>query len=229
MEMTAASPEPFVIAIDGPSGSGKSTVGKEVARRLGLRYVDTGAMYRAVALAALRRGMSPTDEAGLAELAQTVELRIETDPEAFTVYLNGEDVSREIRGGEVEALAPHVAQWERVRDRMVRLQREAAGGSGVVMEGRDIGTVVFPGAAVKIFLEASPQERSRRRSAERGTEPPGRVVASMQRRDEADRSRPRSPLQSAPDAVRIDSTSLSIEEVVARVVAEAERAGWRRE
>lgn len=221
--MTRKKIDSLIVAIDGPAGSGKSSVGREVARRLGLRYVDTGAMYRAVALAALRSGIDPDDEGGLAGLIEHLQLKTETANGPFRVSVNGEDVTVAIRQADVDAAVSQVAQWGKVRERMVRLQRQIAHGGGIVMEGRDIGTVVFPNAQVKIFLDASAAERARRRSAEKQTETEGHVAAAIRRRDEEDQTRERSPLRCAPDAVHIDSTRMSIEDVVERVILEVAR------
>jgi len=226
--MTTRNREPFIVAIDGPAGSGKSTVGSEVSRRLGLCYVDTGAMYRTAALAAMRAGADLDDEAAVARVVENEDLRFESEHGRFTPYLNGKDVSAAIRTPEVDRAVPKVARWPKIRENMIRLQRDFGREAGVVMEGRDIGTVVFPDAAVKVFLDAAVEERARRRMAESGPGPGAERGAGMLRRDEVDRTRVRSPLQEARDAIRIDSTDLTIEQVVSRVLEAAARAGRRR-
>lgn len=215
----------WVIAIDGPAGSGKSSVSREVARRLGFRYADSGSMYRAATLAALRQAIDPADKKALAEMSENMNLEVQAEADPFKVFINGEDVTGAIRGTEIDAAVPQVAQCGAVRDSMTRLQREIARGGGIVIEGRDIGTVVFPDAELKIYLDALPEERARRRGAEIQSESPGRVAAAMRRRDEEDRTRERSPLRPAPDAVCIDTTRLSIEEVVERVMQHVARVG----
>src|ERR671939_1679951 len=159
--------KPFIIAIDGPSGAGKSTLGRRLARELGLLYIDTGAMYRAVALAAAREGADPSDADGVAEVARRASIRLEGDPDSLRVILDGRDVSEEIRGEAVGREASVVSAVPEVRRELVKRQREmGAVGSGVVLDGRDIGTVVFPDADVKFFLTARAEERARRRFEE---------------------------------------------------------------
>jgi cytidylate kinase len=215
-----------VIAIDGPGGSGKSTVARGVAGRVGLRVLDTGAMYRAVTLAVLTAGVAPDDEAACAAVAGRVEMEVE----AGTTTLDGRDVSAEIRGPEVTANVSAVSAHPAVRRLLVERQRDwvARHGGGVV-EGRDIGTVVFPDAAVKVFLVASDEERARRRHAdEHQAERPVEVDAvreSLARRDRLDSSRSASPLRAAPDAVVIDTTGRSVDDVVADIVARYEASG----
>lgn len=218
--------KPRVIAIDGPAGSGKSTVGLETARRLGLRYVDTGAMYRAVAVAALRRSLDSGNEEALARIVEEITAHPGGVDGAFRVFLGSEDVTAAVRDPRVDALVPHVAAHGLVRERMVKLQRSLVGKEGLVMEGRDIGTVVFPEAPVKIFLNASPEVRTRRRHSESRSGSEEKVAESMARRDEQDRSRGRSPLVPARDALVIDTTDLAFDTVVERVVEAAVRAGF---
>jgi cytidylate kinase len=204
-----------VIAIDGPAGSGKSTVAKAVAARLGLDYLDTGAMYRAVAFAAMRRGIDPDDTARVADLAREIELSV-----GDTVMVDGVDATIEIRSPEVTRAVSTVAANPAVRKELVARQREwvEAHGGGVV-EGRDIGTVVFPSAAVKVYLTADDRERASRRSKEMLDLHYDQVAADIARRDHIDSTRPASPLSIAPDAVRIDTTDRDIEAVVEDVLA----------
>lgn len=198
----------MVIAIDGPAGAGKSTVARAVAERLGFTYLDSGAMYRVVALASIRMGAEPA--------AIAASLLIELDP--GTVSLNGEDVTGLIRTPEVSEAASRAAADPQVRSAMVAEQRRLMSSGDWVAEGRDIGTVVMPDAAVKVFLTASPQERARRRAAELGVDP-ATVLAEQTLRDERDRTREVSPLMRAEGAVELDTTSLSLDEVVERIVA----------
>ncbi len=214
--MSAAVPSvaPMVIAIDGPAGAGKSTVGRAVAARLGLEYLDTGAMYRAVTFAALRRGIDPADADDVASLANAVEMTLD----GSSVVVDGVDATVEIRGREVTAAVSAVAANARVRSELVRRQRAwvATHGGGVV-EGRDIGSVVFPDATLKLFVTASPRVRAERRVAEIGGDV-AEVEASIIERDRKDSTRADSPLTETSDAVTVDSTGLSIDEVVARVL-----------
>jgi CMP/dCMP kinase len=199
-----------VIAIDGPAGAGKSTIARRLAERLGFTYIDTGAMYRAVALWALRQNVTFTDMHRMEQLARAAS--IELEPGVSRVLLNGVDVSEDIRTPEIAAKASVAAAIPGVRRALVEKQRAMAAAASVVMEGRDIGSVVFPGADVKIFLDADPAERVRRRLAEmEGT--PDLIAEQLKERDERDRGRAESPLVQAPDAVYIDSTGLSPEEV----------------
>ncbi len=204
----------MVIAIDGPAGAGKSTVGRAVASRLGLEYLDTGAMYRAVTFAALRRGIDPADEDDVAALATSVELSLE----GAAVVVDGVDATVEIRGREVTAAVSAVAANSRVRSELVRRQRAwvATHGGGVV-EGRDIGSVVFPDATLKLFITASPRVRAERRVAEIGGDV-AEVEASIIERDRKDSTRTVSPLTETSDAVTVDTTGLSIDQVVERVM-----------
>lgn len=204
-----------VIALDGPAGSGKSTVARAVAARLGLSYLDTGAMYRAVACAALRSGIDPSDADRVARLARDISLEV-----GERVLVDGSDATEEIRSPEVTLAVTAVAANAEVRREMVSRQRnwaEAHGGG--VIEGRDIGSVVFPSADLKIFLTADPGERERRRRIEAGEA----VAADMARRDQADSTRAHSPLTVAEDAVVIDTTDCDIDEVVGRVIAMVKR------
>ena len=196
-----------VVAIDGPAGAGKSSVARAVAQRLGYTYLDSGAMYRSVGLAALRRGAEPADVAA--------QVRIELGDGSVT--LDGEDVSQAIRSQEVSDAASRAAADPRVRQAMVIQQSRLLSSGHWVAEGRDIGTVVAPGAEVKVFLTADPAERARRRAAELGADPET-ILAEQTLRDQRDTTRAHSPLQPAIDAVRLDTTGLSLDEVVTRVV-----------
>lgn len=200
----------IAIAIDGPAGAGKSTIARRVAARLGFTYIDTGAMYRAVALWARRQNVEPTDMHRMEQLALAAE--IELEPRTSRVLLNGEEVSEAIRAPEIAEAASTAAAIPGVRRALVEKQRAMGAVASVVMEGRDIGTVVFPDAHVKIFLDADPQERVRRRVEETGT-PREAVAEHLRQRDERDRGRAESPLVQAPDAAYIDSTGLSLDEV----------------
>lgn len=220
------------IAIDGPSGSGKSSTSRLVAERLGLRYVDTGAMYRAMTWWMLSRGVDPTDVSEVARRCTEPEITVLDDPGAPGVRVDGHDVSREIRGPEVGGAVSLISAVPEVRRRLVAQQRQLvdaahARGAGVVMEGRDIGTVVLPDADVKIFLTADADARARRRALEEAQRTDGTIreeeVAHTQEhllaRDARDSARAISPLAMAEDAVHIDGTLLTLEQVVDRVVA----------
>jgi CMP/dCMP kinase len=204
----------MVIAIDGPAGAGKSTVARAVAAALGFTYLDSGAMYRCVALAALREGAELGDARAMGALARS--LRIELDGER--VGLGGEDVDAAIRAPEVAAAASRVSVHPPVREAMVAEQRRLIAAGRYVAEGRDIGTVVSPDAPLKVFLTAAPEERARRRAAQTG-EDEAAVLAAQRERDERDETRAHSALRAAEDAVEIDTTGLALDEVVERVVA----------
>lgn len=204
-----------VIAIDGPAGSGKSTIARQLATRLGLEYLDTGAMYRAVAFAALRRGLDPADVDDVARLAERIDLRV--DDEGTRV--DGVDASIEIRGPEVTRAVSIVAANPGVRREMVSRQREwARHRGGGVLEGRDIGTVVFPDAELKIYLTASPETRAARRSKEVSDLDYETVAADLARRDALDQGRDSDPLRTADDAVVVDTTDKTIDEVLDQLV-----------
>jgi cytidylate kinase len=204
----------MVIAIDGPAGAGKSSVARGVADALGFTYLDSGAMYRCVALAALRRGVDPEDEAALGRIARELEIRLGPG----RVELDGEDVTEAIRAPEVDAAASRVSVHPGVREAMVERQRALIEGGRYVAEGRDIGTVVSPDAALKVFLTANNDVRVRRRAAESG-EALVDVADAQRQRDLRDRARRHSPLRPASDAIELDTTELSVAEVVGRVVA----------
>lgn len=219
------------VAVDGPSGAGKGTVGKRVAHRLHYQYIDTGAMYRAVALAAQRQGVELTDGEGVTALAEALPIRF-APGEPPRVVLDGEDITRLIRSERCGNGASFVSQIPGVRAGLVARQRAMGARGGVVMDGRDIGTVVFPGAEVKIFLTADTDQRVARRVAqleERGEAvDPERVRAELEERDHRDRTRATSPLRQADDAVVVDTSHMTIDEVVEQVVGlvlAAEQAG----
>jgi CMP/dCMP kinase len=218
----------LTIAIDGPAGSGKSSVAQLVARILGYLYLDSGAMYRALALKAIRKGVSLDDESRLEALAKEthIELRAPSPEHEAAgakncVFLDGADVTREIRSAEVAQAASHVAAFGKVRKVLVAEQQRAGAGGGVVMEGRDIGTVVFPNAELKIFLDASPETRAERRWKEQREKGDALTLAEVFdeviERDKRDRERKVSPLVRAADAVLVDNTAMGIEET-ARVI-----------
>jgi cytidylate kinase len=213
----------LVVAIDGPSGSGKSTVARAVAAAAGLRYLDTGAMYRAVTWLALRDGIGPREPERLAALAETGPLDLDTDPAAPAVRADGVDVTQAVRSAEVTAAVSGVSAVPGVRAAMVRRQRELIGKGGIVVEGRDIGTAVVPNAPVKIFLTAAPDVRAQRRSLQDGSGNDDRALAATQadlaKRDAADSRRAASPLTQAPDATVLDSSELGVADLVDQVMA----------
>jgi cytidylate kinase len=219
---------PLIIAIDGPSASGKSTLGRMLARELGLLYIDTGSMYRAVALAAIEATMNSLDDIAIGELAQRVEIDLGGDPDSLHVFLNGRDVSARIRDDDVTAVASVISTISSVRRAMVVRQREL-GKRGAVMNGRDIGTVVFPDADVKFYLDATPAERAERRLAEERVKNPEasfeQVLSDIVERDRRDTTREDSPLRIADDAIVINSTGQSIAEVLQQMVTAAKERG----
>ena len=219
--------ERLIIAIDGPSGAGKSTLAKRLAKELNFIYLDTGAMYRALALKVLREGVDLADDASLAELIRGTEIDLAEKEGWLVVMLDGRDVAGEIRTPEVSQMASKVSALRIVRERMLELQRAMGRRGSVVAEGRDIGTVIFPQAEVKIFLDASVRERARRRCDE--IKAAGRAVdlaetlREIEERDRRDSERDIAPLRKADDALMIDSSSLGADAVAARVLAEIQK------
>lgn len=210
------------IAIDGPAGAGKSTIAKAVAKELGFVYIDTGAMYRALALEVLKTGCDPSDEAAVVEICSGTDISLAHADGAQRIFLNGADVTGEIRTEEIGDTASAISTYEAVRAHMVRLQQQIAGTIDVVMDGRDIGTVVLPDAPCKVFLTAAPEVRADRRVKElkeKGqTADYEQVLNDIRERDHRDTTREHSPLKQADDAVLLDSSSLTIDEVCARVI-----------
>lgn len=214
---------PLIIAVDGPSGAGKSTLGRMLARALNLLYIDTGSMYRAVALAVMESSISANDDVAVGSLASRVDIDLKGEPDSLRVTLGGRDVTEEIRSEEVTNLSSIISTIPAVRRAMVERQREMGKG-GAVLNGRDIGTVVFPDADVKFFLTALPQERAARRFNEERAQDPNvdfeETFADMTERDRRDSTRTDSPLTVAEDAVVVDSTGLSINEVFEKMMEE---------
>jgi cytidylate kinase len=213
-----------IIAIDGPAGAGKSTIARHLARHFGLLNLETGAMYRAFALKALRAELPLDESQALERLAAETSIRLEPGEEENRVLLDGEDVSGFIRNPTVTEAASRVSIFPAVRAWMVRLQQQLGAQGDVVMEGRDIGTVVFPHAEVKIFLDAAPEVRGQRRYEQLGQQgpspaPPEEVLRDLRARDERDRNRADSPLKPAPDAVILDSTAMTLEQALAAAEA----------
>ncbi len=216
---------PIVIAVDGPAGSGKSSVCRGVAQELNLQYLDTGAMYRALTLAVLEAGQDPRNADAVRDVLRTVSIASVTDPTTPAVLVNGQNVTTQVRGEDVTAAVSAVSAIAEVRQALVNLQRSevkraAEAGSGIVVEGRDIGSVVLPDATVKIFLTADPQVRAERRAAETVGAEVGATQAQLQARDAQDAGRQTSPMTQAADALVIDTTALSLSEVIQAVCAE---------
>ena len=231
--MTRAAPAPGatpgVVAIDGPSGSGKSTVARRVAQRLGFRYLDTGAMYRALTWQALERGIDLNDADALGELAARATIEPGTNPRRPTIAIDGVDVSAPIRTRAVTNAVSAVSAVPAVRAALVRRQRELIAGGGIVVEGRDIGTTVAPDATLKVYLTASSEARAARRHRQLASVGDATVVgdtqAEIERRDAKDSTRVASPLTQAADAVLVDSTTRTVDEVVGEVLTAAVRRG----
>ncbi|MCX7598071.1 MAG: (d)CMP kinase [Armatimonadetes bacterium] len=235
MSQASAEDRELRIAIDGPAGAGKSTLARELARELGYIYVDTGAMYRAVAYKALQAGLDVQEEADrkrIAEIAAQMEFQFEWQDDQFRLLVDGEDVTEAVRSPEVERLSSPVSAIPEVRQELVAAQKALAQVEGVVMEGRDIGTVVMPDADLKIFLVASPEERARRRwrqQRERGiSRPYEAVLAETIERDRRDSTRAINPLKPAEDAVLLDDTHLSRREMLARALELVEEVRRKR-
>lgn len=212
----------MIITIDGPAGAGKSTIAKQLARQLNITYLDTGAMYRAVTLKALERGVPLEDEDALATLVLDTKVSVTPSPAGVTVMLDGRDVSKDIRSAEVTRQVSVVARQPKVRKTVVEWQRLIGGEQSIVIEGRDIGTVVFPHADIKFFMDADLGERARRRARE--LEASGqsvdvqKLIADLQQRDQRDQERSVGPLVKADDAIVINTTDLSIEQVVSKML-----------
>ena len=224
---------PVNIAMDGPVGAGKSTIADEVAKRLGILHLDTGAMYRAVAVAVLRRGVDPQNEEAASAVCEESEIDVQYAEGKQLTLLNGEDVTGELRTPEVSSAASAVAKWPRVRRQMVRLQQELAAKRDMLIDGRDIGTRVLPDAPVKIYLTASAEERARRRQLqlqEQGKELPfEQVLRELQARDQQDMNRQTDPLRVAEGAVVVDSTELTQQQTIEKILSVVEAHYGRRE
>jgi CMP/dCMP kinase len=217
--------EHLIIAIDGPAGAGKTTLGRMLARELGLLYIDTGSMYRAVALAVIESGTNETDDVTVGVLAERIDIDLAGDPDSLHVTLDGRDVTERVRDEDVTDMSSLISTIPAVRRAMVRRQREL-GRRGAVMNGRDIGTVVFPSADFKFFLTATPEARAERRLAEERQIDPAatyeETLADMTERDARDSTRADSPLVAAPDAVVLDTTGVPIDEVLRQMMTKIE-------
>lgn len=206
-----------IITIDGPAGAGKSTVARELARRLDWVYLDTGALYRALALTAVRRGVDPSDRAASEALARSLRMSVKPSPKGTAIVVEDEDVTELLRSPEISMAASTISAWPGVREALLDIQKQEGAKGKIVAEGRDMGTVVFPQAGLKIFLYASPEERAQRRYKElaaKGAEvTPDQVLKEINERDDNDRNRSISPLKAAEDAMTIDSTKLDADAV----------------
>ena len=227
--MSSVDSQSLVIAVDGTSGSGKSSTSRGVAQRLGLRYLDTGAMFRAMTWWLLREGVDVRDVAAVAAVCGRPRIESGTDPLAPTITVDGVDVSVEIRGEAVTAAVSPVSAVPEVRARLLALQREVIGDGGIVVEGRDIGSVVWPQAEVKVYLSADPDARAERRAAEQGGTDLASTQESLLERDRIDSGRATAPLTMADGAVHVDSTHLTLAEVIDTIVGLALQAGARQE
>lgn len=212
----------FIVGIDGPAGSGKGTVTKQVANKLGLINIDTGSTYRCVALETINQGITLEDEEKIIEIARTIEIDIKPLPEGDKIFLNGKDVTKDIRSKEVTQIVSQVSSIKEVRFAMVNLQRKLAEGKNIIMEGRDICTYVFPNADVKIYLDASIEERAKRRYKENQEKNINmtyeEVVENITKRDENDKTKEIGALKKAEDSIVVDTTSLTIDEVVEKII-----------
>lgn len=221
----------FNIAIDGPAGAGKSTIAKKVAKRLSFIYVDTGAMYRAMALYFLREGTPPEDEAAVSALCNQITVTLSNENGEQQVFLNGENVNAFIRTEEISAMTSIISMYGKVREKLTQLQRELAQTTDLIMDGRDIGTTVLPNAQVKIYLTASVETRAERRFLElrgKGVEcNQEKICEDIRQRDFQDMNREISPLKQAEDAVLIDSSNMSIDEVVNHILKLVEDGRWK--
>lgn len=215
-----------IIAIDGPAGVGKSSVAKKIAGILGITYVDTGAMYRSVGLYSLRNGIDKEDREGIISTLPHINIDMEYDGDGVRVYLNGEDVSKEIRTPDASMYASAVAVIKEVREKLVKIQQKLGEDKSVVMDGRDIGTKVFPEADLKIFLTAAPETRAERRYKELGEKVPYKeILEDIKKRDYNDSNREIDPLRPAEDAVILDNTSLNLEETAEKILELLKKAG----
>jgi len=220
----------LLITIDGPAGAGKTTVSRALADRLGYRYIDTGALYRGVAYEVKRRGIDPENEAGLQDLCRRIQLRFESEGKGLRLYSNGVDISDSIRTPEISMLASAVSAKSIVRDYLLEVQRDIGQKKAAVFEGRDMGTVVFPEADVKFFLDASSKTRAQRRYQEfdaESTQSLEEVAKDMQQRDTNDSTRRLAPLKPAEDAIRIDSSDLSLHQVVDLMLSHIDKKKWK--
>ena len=212
----------MIVAVDGPAGSGKGTVTKQIEKKLGFLNLDTGATYRCVALQTLKENVDLTDESKITEIANNIDIKIDNTGDKDIILLNGEDVSKEIRSKEVTAIVSQVSSIIPVREKMVEIQRKLAVGKNVIVEGRDIGTVVFPNADVKIYLDASVEERAKRRYEENKLNGINttyeEVIENVKMRDYNDMHKKFGALKKADDAIVVDTTNLSIDEVVEKVI-----------